>query len=407
MYKYDPVGLTPSGDEVQLQRSDLEKNKIIFIAERIPSYGYSTYRLLSKKSNLKPEDKIYVSNTLLENKFYRIKIDKLSGNISSIFDKEEKREILSKEGGNILQLFEDNPKQYDAWNIGAGRIFKTNQVERIEVIEQGPVRGILRVVKRCKESEFQQDIIIYSNLKRIDFKIKTFWKLRRTMLKLAFYLNLEADFVTYEIPYANIKRETNPKSKEEWAEWEVYGHKWIDYTQRDSSYGVSLLNDAKYGFDVKGNLIRMTLLRGPLYPDSKADKGWHSIFYSLYPHQGDWRKAKTIRRGYEVNYPLIIRFEENHKGSLPKSYSFFSISPENAVLSVVKKAEETPSLILRFFETEGSKTKAKIILPFEPREAYQTDLLERNLNKIKSKGNKISLPLGKYEIKTIKVEGLW
>lgn len=402
-----PAGLTPSGDEVQLQRSGLEKNKIIFIAERIPSYGYSTYRLLSKKSNLKPEDKIYVSNTLLENKFYKIKIDKLSGNISSIFDKEEKREILSNEGGNILQLFEDNPREYDAWNIGAGRIFKIDQVESIEVIEQGPVRGILRVVKRCGESEFQQDIIIYSNLKRIDFKIKTFWKLRHIMLKIAFYLNLDADFATYEIPYANIKRETNPQSKEEWAEWEVYGHKWIDYTQRDSSYGVSLLNDSKYGFDVKGNLIRMTLLRGPFYPDPQADKGWQSIFYSLYPHQGDWRKAKTIRRGYEVNYPLIIKFEENHKGSLPKSYSFFNISAENVVLSVVKKAEETSSTILRFFETEGSKTKVKIILPFEPREAYQTDFLERNLNKIKSKGNKISLPLGKYEIKTIKVEGLW
>jgi alpha-mannosidase len=393
--------LDEKGKEISYQKID--KNKIFFKTNKIPSLGYAVYRIVPQKSNLREKEEIFVSDTQLENKFYKIKIDKNTGNIISIFDKEEKKEILKEEGGNILQLMEDNPEEYDAWNIGTGRIFNV-ELENIEVIESGPLRGILKITKKYEDQKFEQEIIIYKDIKRIDFKLKTFWKLRHYILKVAFNFNIKGDFVTSEIPYANIKRKTNPKNPQEWAKWELYAHKWIDYTENDSSYGVSILGDSKYGFDAKGNLIRITLLRGPLYPDMRADKSYHEIFYSIYSHRGDYRTAHTVKKGYEINSPLLIKSEGIHKGKLPPFWSFFKISQENVILSCLKKAEDTNSIILRIYEIDGKPANLEINLPFSPKQLYEVDFLERNIKKIKFKENKIYTNLGKYEIKTLKVE---
>lgn len=387
--------------EVSYQR--LDKNRIFFKTNKIPPLGYAVYRIIEKKNSLKEKEKIFVSETEMENKFYRIKIDKNTGNIVSIFDKENKREILKEEGGNILHLMEDNPENYDAWNIGTGRIYEP-ELEKIEIVENGPLRGILKIIKKYQDQNFQQQIIIYRDLRRIDFKFKTFWKLRHYILKVAFNFNIKGDFITCEIPYAAIKRKTNPDTPEEWAKWEISAHKWIDYTEEDSRYGVSIIQDSKYGFDAKGNLLRITLLRGPVYPDFRADKYEQEVSYSLYPHKGDYKTAEVVKRGYEFNYPFLLKFEENHTGILPSSLSFFRISPCSVILSCIKKAEDSSSLILRFYETEGKKRNLEITLPFSAKEVFETDFLENNKEKVKFKGNKIYCSIGSYEIKSLKVK---
>jgi alpha-mannosidase len=166
---------------------------------------------------------------------------------------------------------------------------------------------------------------------------------------------------------------------------------------------VSLLNNPKYGHDIKGNLMRITLLRGPTDPDPECDMGEHHFSIALYPHAGDWRQAQTARRGYEFNYPILAVLEPAHAGRLPAEMSLLRVEPENIVLSAVKKAEDSDELVLRWYEIDGKRTTASIALPKEAKAACETDLLEREIGAAKLAGATLSLETGPYEIKTVRV----
>jgi len=209
---------------------------------------------------------------------------------------------------------------------------------------------------------------------------------------------------TYEIPYASIQRPTTRNNTWEQARYEVSAHYWADLTEADGSYGVSLLNDSKYGHDVEGNVLRLTLLRSPTSPDPVADRGKHTLAYALYPHRGDWREGDTVRRGHEFNTPLLVRFVGTHKGKLPRTQSFFSVDADNVVLNAIKKAEDSNALILRLYEAEGRAVTARVTLPFTPKKAYWTDLLEQDKGSVRFSGKTLEVLMGKNEVKTIRVE---
>lgn len=154
-------------------------------------------------------------------------------------------------------------------------------------------------------------------------------------------------------------------------------------------YRVSLLNKNKYGYDVKDNVLRITLLRGPIYPDFHADKGKHKVYYRLYPHKNNWQNAKTSNFALDYNYPFLIKEEENHKRELPQNYSFYSSKVDNVLISVLKKAEDSEAVILRVVENAGKNTTATITLPQVAKKVFETDLLERNLKEISKQKNKI------------------
>jgi alpha-mannosidase len=278
---------------------------------------------------------------------------------------------------------------------------------QIEVIEAGPVRAVIRVARRLGESVFVQDVTLCERTPRLDVHMRVAWRAKHQLLKVAFPVCVDPGVATYEIPYAAIERTTKPRTKGEKAKFEVPAQAWADLSQR--GYGVSLMNDCKYGYDIRDNVMRLSLLRASTAPDPHADEGAHEWTYSIYPHRGDWRTGRTVRAAYELNYALAARAVKPHPGPLGKSASLAAAGPENIVLQVVKRAEDSAERgaacdwILRWYETNGKRTVAAITLPRAPRRVCETDLMENELREIPTRGRTIRVPTGKCEIKTAKV----
>ena len=215
------------------------------------------------------------------------------------------------------------------------------------------------------------------------------------MIKAAFPLAVKAPAARFEIPYGSIARPADGT--------EVPALRWIDVAEQSGEYGAALLNDSKYGFDVKGGVMRLSVVHGPTYPDPEADRGRHELLYGILPHRGDWKAAEVTRRGFEFNNPLIARVPLVHGGTLPRVHAFVKAGPANVILSALKKemgyAER--GLILRLYETAGAKAEARIELPW-PVEASAADLIERPAGGVIGAGTILTVPLAPYEIKTIR-----
>ena len=178
-------------------------------------------------------------------------------------------------------------------------------------------------------------------------------------------------------------------------------------TCRTRTHGFSLLNDSKYGYDAKDNVLRLSLLRAPECPDPNADQGHHEFTYSLYPHAGTWREALTVRQGYEVNYPLMAITTTSHPGTLPPSQSFFGTQEDNVVITAIKKDADDSSLIVRFYEWAGKKGDIHLTLPQAASASWQTNLMEVRRRPAQPRLRPArSSPSQRtpYEIKTVKVQ---
>jgi alpha-mannosidase len=412
----NPVVSDEGGTEIPSQISIQGKKKVlVFVAQKIPAMGYKVFKVKQGERQLH-ETHVSANNYRLENEYLIVEVSPRSGNISRIFDKASNREVMNGEG-NILQCLEDIPTQFDAWEIKyTGKKWELNSPESITLVENGPVQAVIRVKKdflgsakskmfptsTFPSSFFTQDIILYSGIPRIDCRMNADWWEEHILLKVAFPVTVKSDLATYEIPYSHITRSTNRNNSWERARNEVSAQYWADIS--DGSYGVSLLNDSKYGYDIEGSMMRLTLLRSPVSPDPQADKGKHSFAYSLYPHKGSWQEANTVRRGQEFNNPLISRFLTPHAGGMELSHSFFKAEPANVVLSAMKKAEDSDALIMRLYECVGEDAKAEITLAGVPKAVYEVDLLEANLGRVSFKGNVVTVLMGKNETKTIKVQ---
>ena len=227
------------------------------------------------------------------------------------------------------------------------------------------------------------------------------WHEKHILLKVAFPLSARNDKATFEIPYGSIERPTTRNTPGEQAKFEVPAQRWADLS--DSKHGFSLLNDSKYGYDVKGNVLRLSLLRSPEWPDPHADEGHHEFTYSLYPHAGNWRDAQTVRRGYELNYKLTSVQPHKHEGALPAEHSFVGVEGDNVVLTAIKKSEDNQSLILRLYEWEGKEANVKIQLPRGALSASETDLMERATAPLAVRNATVTVHTKPYEIKTLEV----
>jgi len=405
------------GEEVLSQViSAKEGDMLWFVAKNIPSLGYKVFKIKKVKASAQAVS-LKAENFSLENRYFSVHLHPETGNIISIFDKKEKREVLSPDAcGNELQLFEDLPDQWDAWNIGyTGRSWNLDKAESIKIHHQGPVMASLEVKKSFlgltkarrgptedfPSSFFTQEIILYEDLPRIDIRMTADWWEEHVLLKVSFPVDIRNDKATYEIPFASVQRPTTRNTDWEKARFEVPAIRWADLS--DGAYGVSLLNESKYGYDIKDNALRLTLLRSPTWPDPVADRGMHHLSYALYPHQGDWRDGDTVQKGYEFNVPLIALFTDSHSGELPLAYSFLKASPSNIILSAVKKSEDRQSLILRLYEAEGLPTQARIDIFRQPKKIFELDLMENRLRSLPVKSDALSLEFGKSEIKTIEL----
>ena len=404
-----------NGKEVPSQtvQTGLLEREVLFIAERVPSFGFKTYELRKQSSKplaSTPADSSFV----IENQYFRVTVGRDSGWVKSIVDKTTGREFLSG-NGNKLQLLEDKPKQWDAWNLGLTGKEYPSKLRRIEVVERGPIRTVLRVVHDClgpsfrrdyptpdfPSSFFTQDIILYNNVYRVDFKTDVDWWEEHTMLKVAFPISTIDTVATYEIPYGTIQRSTQMLNSWERARVEVPAARWADLSGH--GYGVSLLNRSKYGYDIKGNTMRLSLLRSPLWPDPTADRGKHSIEYSLYPHPGTCKEANTVAVGYEYNNPLIVVTTDSHKGKLPVSGSLVQLGPSNLILTVLKKAEDSDAWIVQWYDTQGEDSEAVLWLPRVPKKVVTSNFIEEDGAPVSFNGNTVRVQTKKNSVVTLKI----
>jgi alpha-mannosidase len=400
----------------QLLYMDPETHRLRLLAlVNVPAFGYTTYFI---RATTKPPaaSVLKATSSSLENEFVRLKIDAKSGCLTSLFDKRSQTEALAPAEtdtggpkkfacGNLLQTFHDLPKQWDAWNIDADfedQHWDLDSADEVKLVENGPLRGVIRIKKHFQNSSFIQDVTAYAGVSRVDVKMQAEWHEKHILLKVAFPVGAHNDKATFEIPYGSIERPTTRNTPAEKAEFEVPALRWADIS--DARHGFSLLNDSKYGYDAKGNVLRLSLLRSPAWPDPHADEGHHEFTYSLYAHPGTWRDAQTVRRGYELNYKLITRPTDNHQGSLPGAHSFIEVQADNVVLTAVKKAETDDSLVLRFYEWAGKEGDVKITLPPGAQSAADADLMERPILELPIQGGAVSVPTKPYEIKTLRIK---
>jgi alpha-mannosidase len=410
---YDQQGRRLSS---QIITEDKYHQSIMFVAPNVPAMGYATFVLREEPSQLQLTQ-LTASLHSIGNSYFAVTLDTVTGWINSIIDKRFNKELLSGYG-NELQILEDKPSAWDAWNIGLTGTKYPSRLRTIEIVEKGPVRTILRItrdylkpgVKKDFPTEdfpstfFTQNIMLYDGIDRIDFKTDVDWWEEKTMLKVAFPLSVQDTVATYEIPYGSIKRSTAMTSRWDSAKVEVPAQHWADISQ--DNYGVSLLNNSKYGYDIKGNTIRLSLLRSPKWPDPTADRGKHSIEYSLYPHRGRVEESLTVQRGYELNNPLLAVMRGNTdlvKPKLPLRQSFARLQPSNLILTTIKKAEEDNAWIVQWYNTSDATSEAQLELQKAPLRVMTTNALEENGNKVSFKEKTIRVTTGKRGITTLKI----
>lgn len=377
-------------------------SKAMFFAECVPSKGYKTFFI--EDSSLLVMDKLFISTSRLENSWFSIEIDE-KGTFSSFYDKINRRQILkSGECGNVLLAFEDKPMNYDNWDIDIfyqEKMWEVNEVEAVQILEEGPVRGGVLIRRSFLDSVIEQKIYIYKDIPKVDFDTFIDWKESQILLKAAFPLDVHSDKATYDIQFGNVERPTHWNTSWDVARFEVCGHKWADLSEGD--YGVSLMNDCKYGHDIKDGVMRLTLLKSGIDPNKEADKEDHRFLYSLYPHKGDWKTANTVQMAYAINVPFYTKIELPHEGVLPKKLSILSIDRDNVVAETIKKAEDSGDIIIRIYECHNKRSTVNVNFFKELNEVYECSLMEKELEYIPVSKNSFSFVIKPYEVKTYKI----
>ena len=311
----------------------------------------------------------------LENELLRVEL-RDDGVIASIWDKEAGREVLSGPG-NLLELHDDNPRRWDAWDVD---------------IES---RSMYVLVGRAfGRSMVRQRIWLEPGSRVLRFETDVEWHERHKLLKVAFPVAVTSREATYEVQFGHVRRPTHMDDPRARAMFEVCAQRWADLG--DDEYGVALLNDSKHGYDIHDGVMRLSLLRAPTHPDPTADQGSHTFTYSLMPHPGDWREAGVVQAAEDLNSPL--RYVPT---SLPArtSRSLIDVDTPQVVVEAIKRAEDSDATIVRLYEAWGRPCRARIQTTLPTRRVSLCDLLERELEE-----TDLELKFAPFRVLTLKLE---
>jgi alpha-mannosidase len=304
---------------------------------------------------------------------------------------------------NALLAFEDRPMNFDAWDIDIfyeDRTEKIEGVESITIVEQGPLRAGVAVTRAYRSSRIHQTIYLYHDSRRIDFDTRIDWHEHHILLKAAFPVNVMSPAATYDVQWGNVQRPTHRNTSWDWARFETCAHKWADVSE--GNYGVALLNDCKYGYDIHDNVMRLTLLKSATMPDPDADQGEHILVYSLLPHPGDWRE-EVPPSAYDLNDPLILRRVHGGMANARSLGSLVSVSAPYVIIETVKLAEDGNGLIVRLYENQRNRGRITVKAGFALAEAYQCNLLEERERALEIADNQIALDVTPYQIVTLRL----
>lgn len=349
------------------------------------------------------ETRFVINGRRIETPFYKLELNG-AGQITRLFDKEFDREVLPEGArANVLQVFEDKPMGSDAWDIDIfyqEKMREVTELTEFAVKECGAVRLVLHLAWKYMNSEIEQDMILYAHSRRIDFVTEVEYHERHQMLKAAFPVDIRTTYGTFDVQYGNVCRPNHWNTSWDQAKFETVAHRFADLSEY--GYGVSLLNDCKYGHDVKDNVLRITLIRAATYPDHSQDQGHHLFTYSLLPHGGDFVQGRVVQEACSLNVPLHVT---KGRTRLPFE-SFIAFDQECVELDAVKKTEDGKYIAVRFHDFTGGSHKLTMKTGFGWKQSCLCDLRERPLEDWKENGGsgEISLTVKPYEIVTMLFE---
>lgn len=371
----------------------------IACVEHLPSKGYRSYTVRKEAAPVETPF-VLTDDHHLETPYYRITLDE-NGLFTGIFDKENDREVLKQgERANLMRMYEDKPIYYDNWDIDiyyTEKFWDVDALDHMEWTELGPVRATLELTRTISNSLIRQKIHFYAKNRRIEFETYVDWKEHQHLLKVHFPVDVHTDEATFDIQFGNLTRKVHQNTSWDKARFESCGQKWMDLSE--GHYGVSLLNDCKYGHSVKDSNMALTLIKSGIEPNPMTDYEEHFFTYALYPHAEGWRAAGTVREAYMLNQPLLAV----EKGTKAGEYSFASVDKDNVILETVKAAEDGNGIILRLYESENAKTKVCLTVNRDFERAYICNLLEETETEAAVSENRIQIPVKPYEIMTVRI----
>ena len=315
------------------------------------------------------------NKAVTENESLRVTVGP-DGTLHSVYDKEADREVLDGRGNRIL-AYTDKPRKWDAWDVEANYESEGEELSgpaRITVTEKGPLRGAIRVEWDWRDSRIIQTYKLLSASRRLDVETEIHWHERQVLLRALFPVRIRSHEATYETMFGAVRRPTHHNTTWDAARFEVAAHRFCDLSE--PGYGVALLNNGKYGHSAHDNVLGISLLRSPLYPDPYADEGRHHFTYSLFPHADGWGEAGVTREAFALNSPLCAVPLSSNEIELSQEAGFLSAGGVELALGSLKRTEDGRALILRLYEPHGARGAAALRFDQRIVKVERTGLLE-------------------------------
>ena len=377
--------------------------RLVFLAQDVPSKGYKAFTIAAGAPE-QFENAVTVNGNTVANDFFEAEFD-AEMNIARLYHKASGRNVAPD--GRVLNkliAFEDRPYNHEAWNVDVYFEEKAMEIKDVSfagLVENGPVRAVWKVERKFMSSTIEQYFIFYKTIDRIDVEYVVDWKEKNIILKADYPVDVNAVKATFDIQFGNIERTTHNNTLWDFAQFEVCGHKWADIS--DNSFGLSILNDCKYGWTVKEGCIMPSLLRCATSPNHAQDREVHRFTYSIYPHSGTVSSSNVVKQGYSLNFPLYVAAAAPGTGRSESEYSFVSCDASNVVIETVKKAEDSNAVVIRAYETWNKKTDVTFSFGDKILSAAECNLLEEDEAALEIKDGKLNLTFKPFEIKSFKV----
>jgi alpha-mannosidase len=369
------------------RREVVERDGVLHVVET-PSYGFGEV--------VEADDSVQIDGLVLENGHLRAKLSP-DGTVVSLIDKAAGRETLA-EPANRLELYEDRPIAFEAWDIDPFHLETRRDcppAERYELVTDSPLRAEIAFERAIGDkSRMRQVVRLDAGSRRLEFHATVDWQESRTLLKVCFSLLVRAPNATYEMPFGYAERPTHYSTSFDRAKYEVPGHRWADLSEH--GFGAAVLTDSKYGYSCYGGDLRISLLRAPESPAPGADRGQHTFAYALFPHAGGWREAGVVAEGLRFNVP--VRWSSGEPGS------FASVDDPNLVLDTIKRAEDSEALVLRLYEAHGARGTARLRLAAPLESARLANALEDDGEPLSVADGTIEISYRPHQIITVKVD---
>ena len=373
---------------------------------RVPGLGWQTLTAGSESAPGRRETPDVGAETMgervvLDNGILRVEVGE-DGTLHGVYDGEARREVLAGRA-NQLWAYTDKPRNWEAWDVDEGYEQEGEEisgVESVEVTEGGPLRASVRVVRRWRGSTIVQTYRLLAGSRRLDIESYLDWHERRVLLRTLIPLAVRSHETTSETMFGALRRPTHHNTPWDATRFEVSAHRFCDLSE--PGYGVALLNDGKYGHSAKGNVLGISLLRSPLYPDPFADEGEHRFTYSLFPHTGDWTAAGVAREAFALNAPLFPVVAEAE--ALPQEFSLVEAEGLELAIGSLKLAEDGRGMILRLYEPHGARGECTLRFARRVERVECVNLLEESAAPLEVHQDAVQLEVRPFEVVTLRVD---